>query len=501
MEAKKTNRQAEKLLLAGFMRNPETYFDYAMHLSEDDFTTQGAKMTFDVIRSLMVDREMSGISRAKLIAEARSLGYQNYLKATRDGVAIDEMMAEPVTRQDLGQHFLEVKRQTLMRAYTFKMQEVLKYLETTGDPLSKVIATVENEVIGAVSAVDCGETEIRQLTAGLKEFIYGLADNPGHLGLDLGFPVWQSRIGQLRRASVSFVVANMKAGKSQFGLRAGIHTSHKLRLPVLYIDTELSESDQKVRTVGMLARVPYNVIETGYWSLSEDQLRAEGLEGDDLAQMLEYRRRMHDDTFWEMAEKLPIDYLSVSGKPLEEVIPHMRRWVLTKVKPDPDYKFPQCLVIYDYLKLASLQELRGGRVAEWQLHGLNYAMLHDFAKRHHLPILAFGQTNNQSTDDEQCIAGAKRIGENVTSASLLRPKTEEERAMDPNGSHIIKTFVTRHGAGTRNGYINVDAELSMGQFEEIGLGTVNFEAERQRQLEEHRERGRRRRAGEDDDDE
>lgn len=73
--------------------------------------------------------------------------------------------------------------------------------------------------------------------------------------------------------------------------------------------------------------------------------------------------------------------------------------------------------------------------------------------------------------------------------------------MDPNGSHIIKTFVTRHGAGTRNGYINVDAELSMGQFEEIGLGTVNFEAERQRQLEEHRERGRRRRAGEDDDDE
>ena len=91
--------------------------------------------------------------------------------------------------------------------------------------------------------------------------------------------------------------------------------------------------------------------------------------------------------------------------------------------------------------------------------------------------------------------GAKRIIENVSSVTLFKRKTEDERALDANGSHLMRVFMSRFGPGTPNAYINLGADLSCGQFNELNIGTVNFAAERRRQAQEQRRRGR-----DDDDD-
>jgi hypothetical protein len=113
------------------------------------------------------------------------------------------------------------------------------------------------------------------------------------------------------------------------------------------------------------------------------------------------------------------------------------------------------------------------------------AALHDFATRYHIPILTFGQTNNVADDGLQCIAGGKRISENVTSISYIKRKSDEERSMDPSGSHYIKVFAARYGGSTgEGGYINYNVNLSCGVFEEIGMGTMNFAEERERRRRE-----------------
>ncbi len=146
-----------------------------------------------------------------------------------------------------------------------------------------------------------------------------------------------------------------------------------------------------------------------------------------------------------------------------------------------------CQSIYDYIKLATLTDVRNG-VAEWQQHGVNVSSLHDMMKKYNVPCLAFGQTNNEIDDGFKCVAGGKRISENVTSITHFKKKTEDERSIDGSGTHMIRVFGTRYGSGTADGHINIEADLSIGDFVELGMSGVNINAERQRRLEEYKAR-------------
>jgi hypothetical protein len=203
---------------------------------------------------------------------------------------------------------------------------------------------------------------------------------------------------------------------------------------------------------------------------------------------------MKDPVLRERVAGIKVDYQSISGMDVPDVIPHIRRWILTKVKPNLESKAPQCLIVYDYIKLATINDVRSG-IAEWQLHGVNVATLHDLVKEYNVPMIAFGQTNNEIDQGFKCIAGGKRIVENVTSISYLKAKSEEERSIDSNGSHIVRVFGARYGSGMSDGYINFLANLSYGKFTEMNVGTMNFDEERRRRLNEWRNRRE-----EDDDD-
>jgi replicative DNA helicase len=209
---------------------------------------------------------------------------------------------------------------------------------------------------------------------------------------------------------VVFVAATTKAGKSQFGLSCAAKAAMK-GLPVLICDSE-----------------PTQYIETGFWRMDAAQLRGFGVSAEKIDEILDCGKRMRDPRVWERIEKMPIYYQSTSGMDVSDVIPHMRRWVLSHVKPDRETRVPQCLVVYDYIKLAMTDEIRSGRLQEYQLHGLNVASLHDFTKKYNIPMIAFGQTNNEIDDDLKCIAGAKRISENVGSITLWKRKGDRELA-------------------------------------------------------------------------
>jgi replicative DNA helicase len=467
------NISAEKLLLSGLIKYPDTFFECVQYLTEEDFNSPAAQITFLAAKSLYVDKEADSISKLKLIGEARALGHTNYLSVTKNGDWLDEIFEEKIVEEEVSSSFLEVKRQSLMKAYLEGAEEVREYLSSTDDSLSKIIGKVEDTIVNKVGLFDRGEKSIVSLSGGLREFVTGLAKDPGQIGLDIGHPIWQSRIGNIRNGSITFVVATSKTGKSLFGLRAGVTAAHKNRLPVLLADSELNENDQKLRMVGMLAEVPMNIIECGYWQLSEKELRDEGItDPQDIRKIQKYRERLEDEHFWQIVEELPIDYLSISGMSVTDVIPHMRRWLLTKVKPDRKTHSPQCLIVYDYIKLANADQIK--KMAEWQAHGLNVAALHDFATKYNIPVLTFGQTNNQLDDGFGCVAGSKRIVENVTSISYLKRKTDREFSMDGNGSHLMKIFATRYGRGLPSGYINMNGQLEIGKFEELDIGNTDF---------------------------
>ena len=189
-------------------------------------------------------------------------------------------------------------------------------------------------------------------------------------------------------------------------------------------------------------------------------------------EIIAYGARLRDPRLWEAIEGMPLYYQSISGLSVSDVIPHMRRWVLTHVKPDRETRVPQCLIVYDYIKLSMTSEIKSGVLAEWQQHGLHVSAIHDFAKQYNVPIIAFGQTNNEVDDSLRCVAGGKRISENVTSVSYFKRKSDQERANDNSGTHMVKIFKARFGSALWGSYINYNADLSCGDFQELDIGQV-----------------------------
>ena len=466
------NIAAEKVFLAGVLKHPSKLFEFLDHLDEDDFQHSTTRMTFEAIRSLVIDKEIEKVTKVKLVAEAKALGHHNYLSATRNGEWIDELFAEEITAHEVDVHFLEVKRQSLKDKYTESFVELRDYLAYTDDPLSVMISRVENTVVSKVNILDKGQHAIEDMREGFWEFIDSVAEDPGHLGLDLGYPLWQERIGQVRNGAITFIVATTKAGKSQFGMRAAITAARK-GLPVLYLDSELNKQDQWIRQAAMLTKVPSQYIETGFWAMSDRELIDHGVtDPARRAEIQEYGRRLHDPRVREVVERMPIYYQSISGLDVVDVVPHMRRWLLTHVKPDRETRVPQCLIVYDYIKLTMTDEVRRGVLQEYQQHGLNVANLHDFANQYNIPMIAFGQTNNEIDDNLRCVAGAKRISENVDSITLFKRKGDRDLAQDSVGTHMVRIFGARYGRALHDGYINFDADLSCGNFQELEIGSV-----------------------------
>ncbi len=467
------NLQAEKLLLSGFIRHPTEFFKFGIHLNKEDFNHRSLEVTFEVIYSLLMNKEVEKLSKSKMVAEAVSLGHGDYMSLMQDGDLIDSMMSEDVSLKDIKRSFLDVKNNSYRKSTISKLKDSIGYLEKTTDNTSKMIGTVESMIISQASILDKGERGVINLTDGIKDSIMNFGNNPGNIGIDLGYEEFQNRVGQIKNGSFTFIAATAKAGKSQLGLNFGIIASRKNNLPVLIIDTEMNEENQQTRTVGQFADIPYNIIETGYWNMTEDELKSEGMDQEDIKKIKTYSVKLKDENMWKALDRMPLDYLKASGMGVQEVIPHIRRWLLTRVKPDKTSKVPQCLILYDYIKLATIDELKGG-ISEYQLHGLNVGALHDLVNEFKVPCIGFGQTNREITDNFNCVAGAKRIVENVSTICLWSQKTDSQYSRDPNGSHMMKIFDGRFANPTGSYHINWDAKLSSGQFKEIGMSTVNL---------------------------
>lgn len=466
------NVAAEKVFLAGVVKYPNKLFEFVEYLGDEDFQHAVTRMTFEALCSLVVNKEAEKITKAKLVAEATALGHHNYLSATDNGKWVDELLSEEVTEHEIDGHFMEVKRQSLKSQYIESFIELRSYLSSTDDPLSKMIGTVENSIVSKVNVIDKGEHAIEDIREGMEEFINSIADDPGHMGLDLGYPLWQERIGQIRNGAITFLVGTTGSGKSQFGMKAAVIAARK-GLPVLYLDSELNKQDQWIRIAAMIAKVPSEYIETGFWRMSDRELINNGVDDAKIrSEIMMHGRKLKEPRLWEAVKSMPIFYQSISGLSVPDVLPHIRRWLLTHVKPDRETRVPQCLIVYDYIKLSMTTEISRGVLQEWQQHGLHISLLHDFANKYNIPLAAFGQTNNAIDDGLKCIAGGKRISENVDSVSYLKCKTDAERANDGSGTHMMKIFKARYGKGLREGYVNYDADLSCGDFKELDIGSV-----------------------------
>ena len=466
-----SNIAAEFGLLAGLCNNPDVYFKLQQYLSADDFTDKTNRNFFTVLQRFLLSVDSSQeiiVTLPGLLAEASALGFKDFYEECGEGELIESALEQAATASDAARSFSQVKNATVKRKYYEQFKLDAKYLKETSDDTNKIIDRIDNGLIKLSNNLQgVVDDEIIHLPDRAEQIIRDLADNPGELGVNVGLPTWQRAIGGIRNGSITFIAATAKAGKSQLGARAAVELSK--HIPVLYCDSELNEMSQSVRAFGMFSEINYEILETGYWKADPQKILADGYDRTFATACQIARTTLEDKSAWEDFRSRKLFYKKMTGMTAREMLPFMRRWVMQHVGIDKETRTPKCLIVWDYIKLARIDEVQKMGVGAHDVIGDTCMALHDFAEEFNLPILAFGQTNRQLDIDINMIAGAKKIVELVDSISLWKKKDADDLARDPNGTHEMYELATRHGKGLSS-YVNIQADLGIGKFKELGIG-------------------------------
>ncbi len=462
------NVAAEFGLLAGLCSNPELFFNIQQHLSVEDFSDKAHKQFFVVLqRLLMTSDDKLVVDQPKLMAEATALGFKDFYEVCKDGELIEACLDHESTMINATRAFLQVKRESVKGGYGAMLTKLKRYLSDTTDDTADIINTIDTSLIDLSNKLQgVVDDEIIHLPGRAQDIIFDLADHPGELGVDIGFPIWQRSIGGIRNGSVTFIAATAKAGKSQIGARAALELSR--HMPVLYCDSELNEIAQSVRAFGMHGEVNYEILETGYWKCERDRIIRDGYDTGFATQCGLARQVLEDDDIWAEFKSRKLYYRKMTGMTAREMIPFLRRWVMQHVGLDNQTRQARCLIVWDYIKLARIDEVQKMGVGAHDVLGDTCMALHDFAEEFNLPILAFGQTNRSMDKDLSMIAGAKKIVELVDSVSLWHKKDADDLVISPHGTHEMHNLASRYGKGVST-HINVSADLSIGKFTELGV--------------------------------
>jgi hypothetical protein len=219
------------------------------------------------------------------------------------------------------------------------------------------------------------------------------------------------------------------------------------------MDTEMTKEDHIHRLIAMSAEVEMSKIETGKFAetpaMKEKVLKAV----EDLKQT-------------------PIFHKSIAGKPFDEQISMMKRWLIKEVGLNDDGTAKDCVIFYDYLKLMDSAGISQD-MKEYQVLGFMMTALHNFACKYKLPIVAFVQLNRDgiSKESTDTASGSDRIIWLCSNFTIFKRKSDEEIAEDgpEAGNRKLIPVISRHGGGLDdNDYINCHmkgwcAKISEGQ--------------------------------------
>jgi len=440
---------AERAVLSILMKDPQLVFEIDDILMESDFTNGGAQVIYKSIKEILLSDKDATIDHYTLISHAEENGIENFLSLTHNGELLEAITQTSVKPESLGKHVNAIKIMSIKRN-AIDMLDNLKnnVADFVGDAVD-LKSLVEDRVFREMRALDTGDEDIVRMDDGYEETINQFAEKNALLGLDVGLPRWQKDMGGIRNGTVTGVFARAKTGKSQFSAWCGVQSGIHQQLPTLYLDTEMQLRDQQMRLTGILSGIPYDEIEDGSWK--SDPLR--------IGEIKEC---------FGLVKESPFYYKNIAGRSLNYVIPIIRKFFHKYVGESKGDEV-KCLIIYDYIKLMSMADLKSA--AEWQVLGLLAAALHDVAAQLNIPIIALGQLNREALkmDNEYTVSGADRIVHNLDSLTIFRQKKAEEIEADgeARGTHIFKIPIARKGPGHQDGdHININFFKDRGRFKE-----------------------------------
>lgn len=434
---------AERAVLAGIFSYGDTaYLDVADIIQETCFTIDSNAIIFRCLKALLEKDQTSKIDIASIYSVAQELQLSHILSKKEETQHLKAIIEFPVSEENIRKFAAKIRKLEIARSLRKQLEHAQdKLLEINGsEPIGSIIGIAEDSVLGFSSSL--GDTNDSPILIGenLVAYIDDLIERPiDQVGIPTGFPVYDQAIGGgLRKGTVNVIAARPKTGKTLLADNMGLFIA-KQGIPVLNMDTEMSTNDHINRILAMMTETEIGQIETGKFAQS----------GDKKVKILEAVGQL---------KETPMFYKTISGKPFEDQLALMRRWLVKEVGLNDDGTAKDCVIFYDYLKLMDSAGISQD-MKEYQVLGFMMTSLHNFAMKYKVPIVAFVQLNRDGITKESTdtASGSDRIIWLCSNFTIFKRKSDEEIAEDgsKNGNRKLVPLVSRHGGGLDdNDYIN-----------------------------------------------
>lgn len=448
---------AERGVLGGiFTHGSDAYFDVADILHPDSFTVVDNKTVYNCIIHIFKKDDGATVDEARLLSAAIELGYDKYFQAKTALQHLRTLLSTKTSLENCRHFAAKIRKLHIARLLAEQCGcaiEELNKLDGT-ESIDKILSIPEGKIFELNDQINQNSTELSLLSEGLDAHLDYIEENPvDMIGISTGYKRYDDAIGGgLRRKEIDIIGARMKIGKSQLADNISMYITLNMNIPVMNLDTEMSREQHWYRILSNLSGVKKRLIETGQYA--KDPL---------------IRQKVRDAA--DKLNKAPYYYECISGKPFEDVLATLRRWIQRKVGVDDNGKTKDCVVVYDYLKLIDDSNIKVN-MAEYQALGFMMMSLKNFLIRYDVPCLSFIQLNRDGIDVESTAvaSGSDRILMYCSSASIFKPKSQEELAEDgvENGNRKLLTLICRNGGGLDDGdYINMQFDGDFSRITEL----------------------------------
>jgi replicative DNA helicase len=434
---------AERAVLSGIVKyGEELYLDIADILHESSFTIDSNKLIFQCLKIICEKEQSNSIDLASIYSTAQEIGVSHILQKPDEVKHLRAILEFPVNKENVSKFAAKIRKLEIARLLHDQLDKAKdKLLDVNGsEPISSILSIAEDTVFDFTSLINDSDNNPEYIAKNIDEYINNLINNPvDQIGIPTGFPVYDQAIGGgLRKSTVNVIAARPKTGKTLLVDNMGYHIS-KLGIPVLNLDTEMTKEDHINRLLAMITETEINQIETGKFSDSADKTHK-------------------IKTAIEKLKASKIYYKSIAGRPFEEQLALMRRWIVKDVGLEDNGLSKPCVIFYDYLKLMDTQGMSQD-LKEYQVLGFMMTSLHNFATKYGVPIVAFVQLNRDGITKESTdtASGSDRIIWLCSNFTIFKRKSDEEIAEDgpQEGNRKLVPIISRHGGGLDdNDYIN-----------------------------------------------
>lgn len=443
----------ERAVLAGLLQHgTDAYLSIADFITVDSFDHYNNQILFKCVERVIKNDQKVDIP--SILSAASQLNLDEAINTPQEIKYIRSLFDFPVARENVFSFGIQIKKFEFARKIKKLTGKIHKDIDNISgsESINEIIQILEDPVTDFLREDDGGDLP-EKIGSGVKDYVEFLAENQCDIiGIPTGFSRYDEAIGGgLRRKCVDLVAARPKVGKSVFADNAALNIALK-NIPVLMLDTEMSKEDHLNRLLANMSGVPINEIATG--KFAEDQEKYDSV--------IESMEKL---------ESIPYSYISVAGKPFDQILNLIKRWIVQEVKTNDNGKTNDCVIIYDYLKLMSSSSITNN-IQEYQALGFQITSLHNLCVKLDIPCLSFVQLNRDGITKEStdAVSGSDRLIWLCTSFTIFKIKSQEELAEDgPSaGNRKLVPIVSRHGAGLDDGdYINMVMQGSHAKLREL----------------------------------